>query len=567
MGTQRSRARLRVGRRLLLAAMLGAVLAAVGAPTLASAHAVLVTSSPADGSRVARSPAHVTLRFDEHVQPVAGDIHVISSSGSRVDTGQVHHRHSSHTLVIPLHRHLPRNSYTATWRVVSADTHIVSGSVNFGVKQAATSSGQANQSSGHVSSLHIVASGAQGVGYLGVIMGFGVPAVGLGLWPSTLASRRTRVLMITGWGLLAAAALAELLVAGPRAADSGWPGVLHADHLRHTLTSSDGAILIIRLVLVAAVAAATAAGIRPQSARQRVDPGRRSPQFHPSWIAAAGIAAAGTLVTIAARGHAAVGPDAWIAVPAAVAHLASIAVWLGGLTLLSAVVLPRLHMGQTVPRLLQHWSRLAFLSVVVLIVSGEYQGWRQLQPLDALWSTRYGITLLIKLGLVTIAMAAALISQRVVAGRTRHRHTSIQLLTRSVRLEAIILAGAVAAATVLVSLPPAKTTYGPPATLTAPLGPNHLKIAVDTTRRGPQNITITAHNGAGQPAELTHLTATLSSPQADVAALKLQLKHGPHNRWHTKHTTVPRPGTWHIHINASTNTTHGYATTAKYQVW
>lgn len=566
MDTQRAGNWLSTARRLFLAVVFGAVCAAVWAPVPASAHAVLVSSSPADGSRVTQSPNQVRLRFDEHVQPVTGDIHVITRGGSRVDTGQVHHGRSSHTLVIPLHRHLSRDSYTATWRVVSADTHVVSGSVSFGVNQAAAST-PSGRPGHHTSSLSIVADGTQGVGYLGVILGFGVPAVGLLLWPAALRSRRTRRLTVTGWGLLAAATLAELIMTGPQTTDSGWSGVLHTDHLRHTLTSSDGVILMIRLVLVAGVAAATKAGIWPRPRRQNIDAAAGRQSVRPSWVGAAGLAAIGTLVTIAERGHAAVGPDAWIAVPAAVAHLASIAVWLGGLTLLFAVVLPRLRIGQAVPRLLQHWSRLAFLSVVVLIVSGEYQGWRQLQPIDALWSTSYGITLLIKLGLVTIAMAAALLSQRVVAGRTRHRHTSIHLLTRSVRIEAAILAGAVVAATVLVSLPPAKTTYGPPATLTAPLGPNHLKIRVDTTRRGPENITITAHNDAGHAIQLRDIDATLSSSQAGVAALKLRLKHGPHNSWHTKNATLPEPGTWHIHINATTNTTHGYATTAKYQVW
>ena len=41
------------------------------------------------------------------------------------------------------------------------------------------------------------------------------------------------------------------------------------------------------------------------------------------------------------------------------------------------------------------------------MVTGEYQAYRQVSPVQALWSTRYGIILLIKVALVAAMLAAA----------------------------------------------------------------------------------------------------------------------------------------------------------------
>ena len=104
----------------------------IAAPA-ASAHAVLVSSTPVDGSRVNTEPAQVRLTFYEPVGLIAADEQVISAAGARVGTGQVRLAEGGTTIVLALRPHLPRGTYSATWRVVSADTHVVSGSITFGL--------------------------------------------------------------------------------------------------------------------------------------------------------------------------------------------------------------------------------------------------------------------------------------------------------------------------------------------------------------------------------------------------------------------------------------------------
>ncbi len=82
---------------------MGVLLAAglIWAPA-ASAHAVLVSSSPVDGSRVNTEPAEVRLTFDESVGLIPADEEVISVTGLRADTGQPRLTQGGTTIVLPL---------------------------------------------------------------------------------------------------------------------------------------------------------------------------------------------------------------------------------------------------------------------------------------------------------------------------------------------------------------------------------------------------------------------------------------------------------------------------------
>src|SRR5277367_4036681 len=53
----------------------------------AGAHAAVVSSSPAQGQRVAHPPSAVTIVFDQPVKPDDGGVVVLNSSGQDVDEG------------------------------------------------------------------------------------------------------------------------------------------------------------------------------------------------------------------------------------------------------------------------------------------------------------------------------------------------------------------------------------------------------------------------------------------------------------------------------------------------
>jgi copper transport protein len=99
----------------------------------AAAHAVLLTTEPQNDAIVDDAPAQVTLRFNEAVETAFGSLRVYDARARRVDSGDVE-RPEPDTVAIGVDGPLPRGTYTATWRVVSADSHPVDGAFVFHVE-------------------------------------------------------------------------------------------------------------------------------------------------------------------------------------------------------------------------------------------------------------------------------------------------------------------------------------------------------------------------------------------------------------------------------------------------
>lgn len=131
----RSRAGKLVGS--LLAPLVVALTACLflGAPA-ASAHDVLVSTSPADGSTLEKLPAEVVLTFGEPALALGTQIVVTGPGGAPVQQG-------TPVLVdATVHQKLgdgPAGRYSVAWRVTSADGHAVSGTFSFTTTAASSS--------------------------------------------------------------------------------------------------------------------------------------------------------------------------------------------------------------------------------------------------------------------------------------------------------------------------------------------------------------------------------------------------------------------------------------------
>lgn len=109
----------------------------VGVPT-ASAHSVLVSSTPADGQTVDASPSEVTATFNEDISPEFAYLTVMRD-GTDHASGEPHVDGRTVSVAVP---ELEPGDYTVGYRIVSADGHPVQGSVSFtiaGATQAAAS--------------------------------------------------------------------------------------------------------------------------------------------------------------------------------------------------------------------------------------------------------------------------------------------------------------------------------------------------------------------------------------------------------------------------------------------
>ncbi|MFE0675260.1 copper resistance CopC/CopD family protein [Streptomyces sp. NPDC058867] len=377
--------------------LLGAVLVllVLGGAGTASAHAALSGTDPADGSVVSTAPRQLTLTYTESVGLLADSVRVLGPDGRRLELGDAEHAGGSSKVRVTLPRSLDQGTYTVAWRVVSADSHPVSGAFTFSVGKpsptpVALDTGPTEDPA--TAALHKM---ARYLAYLAVALLIGT-AVFLAVCrpPDPAALRRP---LLTGWWTLLATTVALLLLRAPYETGEGPAAALDADALSRTLTGRPGLALLARLALLLLAAAL----LLRQS--------RRGHRWARADAVAGGALAVGLALTWAAAEHASAGIQVPLAMTSSVLHLLATAVWLGGL---AALLITLLREQMPSPATVIRFSRLAFASVTVLVVTGVYQSWRGLGSWDALTGSPYGRLLVLKLAAVTLLLAAAALSRR-----------------------------------------------------------------------------------------------------------------------------------------------------------
>ena len=118
-------------RRVLSALVVGIVIAvavSLGFAGAASAHDVLISSSPADNATIATAPASLSFTFDQPVQNFDPVVSLIGPDGKQYATGtpSISGNVLSGTVDAG-----PAGRYTAAFRIVSADGHPVTGEIHF----------------------------------------------------------------------------------------------------------------------------------------------------------------------------------------------------------------------------------------------------------------------------------------------------------------------------------------------------------------------------------------------------------------------------------------------------
>ncbi|MFF3848236.1 copper resistance CopC/CopD family protein [Streptomyces sp. NPDC002328] len=409
------------GRPLTALLLVGAVLALLlGGAGPASAHSTLVRAVPADSSVIKTAPKQITLTFSETVGLNAGSLRVLSPESLRVDTGSVRHAPgTTDTAQVTLAGKLPEGTYTVGWRVVSADGHPISGAFTFSLGQPSFSTAVLGKDSPDDTAASRLYDGVRYLAYGGLALLIGVALFLLACWPAGAALRPLRRLLLAGWATLTAATVLLLLLRGPYESGGGLSSLTDLSLLERTITGRTGLALGARLALLAVAGVLLKRyGARlgevtrgPSPASDAGDVvGRASPR---TGVRVAGaLSAVALALTWAAAEHASAGIQVPLAIPVSVLHLLAMAVWLGGLAAL-AVALYRAPADTVVPApAVARFSRLAFASVVVLVVTGLYQSWRQVGSLDALTTTDYGRLLTLKAGAVILVLTVASFSRQ-----------------------------------------------------------------------------------------------------------------------------------------------------------
>ncbi|MCU1457311.1 MAG: copper resistance protein CopC [Actinomycetia bacterium] len=582
-----------------LGAVLVLTLLGVGALAApASAHAVLLDTTPEGGSFSATPPRTVTLHFGEDVTTELGAIRVFDSRAQRIATPPATHPNGDGTRVQVRLPQLGRGSYVVTWRVVSADAHPVQGAFTFGVGPA---SAAASARSETLARSLLGAGGSAVVGALFAVVRVGVFA-GLALliggvvfllvvWPGGRPVPRARRIIGTGWWLTLVGTVAGILVQGPYATALGIGHVFDVDLIRSVLDTRFGHVELARLVLL--VLAVPLLGVLRR--------GRRLPAW---WNPAAVAVGVGLALTPGLSGHAAIGIQWPLALLADTVHVGAMAVWLGGLAVLGFVAL-RLAAAEELVTVLPRFSRIAFGSVCAIVVTGVYQSWRQVGSVHALTSTDFGRLLIAKVIAFVVLLALADVSRRAVQARLvgrltvpssagapepelvavaassvpvspgpgspaaptpglgepsgpprpgegRPDSTALRSLRRSVAVELVLALVVLTLTGLLVNAQPARAAeHRTFATINRSSSKLWFDLEVDPARPGVNDVHITAlQPKTGVQASVVRIGATMTPPGAGMGPITLKLRELGPGHYIAPGPDLPIRGRWTLTVRA-----------------
>ena len=424
-------------------------IAALAVPADALAHATLETASPGFRERESSAPRSVVLRFDQGVEALPGSIRVYSSRGS---IGAVTARSKGRNLTgtLPV---LPKGAYTVRWHALSSDGHVVSGVYTFGVRVAAPAVTDAFGASGPTRTEHVVRwlyflSLAVLVGGLGfrllVLHGRPLPA---------RAERRFFVL--TGIGAVATinVGIAAFILRAEDALQLPFGRLLYGD-LTPIAHSRFGTAFIAMTLGYATVSALLFIAWLTD----------RRAFLWPAFLLGIGFTSGLSL-----SGHSAVDAGAsWKSQLADWVHISAACLWIGGLVQLAVVVWPLLPDLRRAAFLA--FSRLATVCVGLLLAAGVYLSILRLPQLEDLWTTGYGHVLLVKIGLVAVALAWGGLHKLVAVPAVAAGNVGIfGRLQRSLIGESMVGMAVLLAAAVLVdSSPPPQPAPARPAATSVP---------------------------------------------------------------------------------------------------
>jgi copper transport protein len=527
------------------ALLLALVALAIAAPA-ASAHATLEGTTPARGTALKAEPKQVVFRFNEPVEGTFGAVRVFDAKGNRVDDGHVAHPGGAgEKIAVGLRSGLPHGAYTATYRVVSADGHPVSGGIVFdvGAPGAAPAKSVDDLLQGAKSGPQTaVAMGvAKAVGYLAIAIALGGMIFLLAVWgPAMRAAelpaagapfaRRARRLLVVAAGAGAASTAAGIVLEGATAAGTSFFAALDERVVREVLTTDFGTMWAVRLgawALLGAGLAATAlrrapatvavptpvamraavavaggsfsdrAGVRgsaragdpplPDAPRPRNLPGG------PAIAIGLGVVGCALALTPALAGHAHTQSPVALLVSADVVHVVGMSAWLGGLVFLLFAVSAATRALEPADRTrllaatLQRFSPLALASVLALAVTGTIQALVEVRTLDALTSTAFGRAVAIKAILLLVLIGLGAINRQRVVPTLRRLAAGGATPGDAGRLLKRTLRAEVALIVAVLAVTGALTGYAPPTAVTAAqAGP----VAV-TKRMGPLDLQMT----------------------------------------------------------------------------
>jgi copper transport protein len=593
--------------RPLLLSTLAACFGAMAFASSASAHAQLLGTSPESGSTVQTQPSEVIFKFGEHVGGTVGAVRVYNEKGDEVDNLDVSHPEGqSHWMGVGLKPGLPDGTYTATYRVVSADTHIVYGGLVFNIGHAGSSPTTVTvagligrNKSGKVT---VVAFGVvRGLDYLSIALmlgglaflivawlpGFAAVAGPEREWPlaAEMFARRIRWLLIVAVVLGFLVSVFGLVLQGASAAGVSLWTSLKGSILENTLESRFGEVWGLRAIDWLALGALLWAGVALTRRADRVTAGDSSAgravglATPPRWLLALiGVCAAYLAATPALSGHASIQRPTVIFFPSDVLHVLAASVWVGGIAclLLALPAATKQLAGPNRSRLLLatlvRFSPIALTAVIVIAISGIVQAYIDVRTLNALFHSTYGALIIVKIILLLALIGLGWVNRdrvipafKRIAGTDQPPAATGVLARRTMRGELALMLCVFGVTAALISYAPPIDAESGPFSINTTLGPAELEMTLEPAEVGLN----TAHlylinaNTGTQFTATKELVATASLPSKGIGPLPIRVTPAGPGHYILSSVVLSPGGSWEIKLTDRVSEFESFTRTVK----
>ncbi len=547
--------------RIAGAALVALLLALAVLPASALAHATLQASMPERGATARTEPKQVVLRFDEAVEGNFGAVRVFDARGDRVDTGAVRHPGGAGAqLAVALKPGLLDGTYTATYRVISADSHPVSGGFVFSIGKAGTPPAEtvgdllAGSSAGRATE---VAFGiARGTDYLAIALVLGTLLFILLSWPRGAGTPeparaafalRARALLLAGAALGVVAGAAGIVLQGATAGGTSFWAALDSSTVREVLGTRFGTVWGLRVadfVLIGALLLLS---------RRRFA----------TLLAALALPAAFLAVTPALGGHATTQHPVALLAPLDVIHVVAMSAWVGGLIALVVAVptatraLDPTDRTALLSATLSRFSAVALTSVAALIASGTAQSIVHLRSFGDLLHTAFGRAVLIKIiilvalvGLGALNRQRSLPRLRAAAAAGTTPGAVGRVLRTTLRVEVALVTVVLGVTAALVSYPPPSALSAGPFSENARTGPLEVELTVDPARTGANAVHVYLFRAAdGAPFAATkELTVEARLPSKSIGPLTATVHRAGPGHYVADALTLAPAGRWRVTV-------------------
>ncbi|MEQ9447259.1 MAG: CopD family protein, partial [Rhodospirillaceae bacterium] len=502
-------------------------------------HAVLLGSTPAAQASLDESPEEIIFNFNENVGPIF--IKILDRTGKEVgELGEW--TVDGNDVITPVNGELPDGTYIATYRVISADTHPVGGSVVFAVGEAVASMDDVSAGGGETSGWVIPVAINRFIQYGAMLLAAGAALfiVGMSVPSQVEASvyrmgKLSAIIAAISYVLALGFGGAEMMLGGPGAIFSGaaWSQAMNSTLAPSAFVGVPGLLILV-----------FAFGKGPEGKSIAL------------LMLGSVIAVGSFLVT----GHAATAPPVWLMAPVVAVHLFCAAFWIAALYPLAKTT--QVATVQEAGAVMAQFSERAVWSVGALFISGAIITWTQVEGPSNMLTTDYGWRLSAKLAVFFALLGLAATNKMVLTPALEKADpASAPKLRRSITFEYFAMILIIGAAVSLTLVTPPRATMDMESGMgemgmggfqtTISKGKYTADFSIDPSRTSGSNmVMIEFKDDAGNPVEMVDVNIVWALPTAGLEGIEGRGEMVTPGMYHFMFDQLIIPGEWEARIDA-----------------